>query len=189
MAGTREEYLQSVTIGAIVRHDGPIMLAPYDPAWPSRYAAIAQKVRGALGGRVLLLEHVGSTSIPGLCAKPIIDMVMAVADSGDEASYVPALEGAGFRLTIREPEWHAHRLLKPPDVDGNLHVFSRECGEIGRMLRFRDWLRTHDDDRRAYEERKRALAARRWKHVQDYADEKTQVVEEILARAFSPAGR
>jgi len=188
MAGTTEEYRDAVTLGKRVPHDGPILLEPYDPAWPSRYLALARKVHGALGERVVLLEHVGSTSIPGLCAKPIIDMVLAVADSNDEASYVPDLEAAGFELWIRETDWRAHRLLKAPGIAGNLHVFSTGCEEIGRMLRFRDWIRSHGDDRVAYEEKKRELAARRWKHVQDYADAKGEIVEEILARAFSPAG-
>jgi GrpB-like predicted nucleotidyltransferase (UPF0157 family) len=189
MAGTTEEYRDAVTLGKRVPHDGPIVLEPYDPAWPSQFATLARKVHGALGEKVVLLEHVGSTSIPGLCAKPIIDMVLAVADSNDDAAYVPALEAAGFQLWIREPDWLAHRLLKAPEIAANLHVFSAGCQEIGRMLRFRDWIRAHGDERRAYEERKRELAARRWKHVQDYADAKSGIVEEILARAFSPDAR
>jgi GrpB-like predicted nucleotidyltransferase (UPF0157 family) len=182
------DYLSSVTVGEVVAHDGPIVLAPYDPAWPSGYAALAREVSGALGNKVLLLEHVGSTSVPGLCAKPIIDMVLAVADSSDEAAYVRALEAVGFKLKIREPDWYGHRMLKAPSIDGNLHVFSAGCEEIGRMLRFRDWLRSREEDRRAYEAKKRELAARRWKHIQDYADAKTGIVKEILARAFSPVG-
>ena len=180
-----EDYLYAVTVGERVPHNDTIELAPYDPSWPSSFAMLAQRIRGALGERIHLLEHVGSTSVPGLCAKPVIDMVLAVADSADEPSYVPALEAAGFRLRIREPDWFAHRCFGSPEVKGNLHVFSAGCEEIGRMLRFRDWLRAHDDERRAYEKEKRELAARRWKHVQDYADAKTGIVREILSRAFS----
>jgi len=187
MAGTSEEYLRQVTVGEVVPHEGTITLAPYDPSWPASYARLAERIRGALGGRVLLLEHVGSTSVPGLSAKPVIDMVLAVADSADEPSYAPALEAAGFRLRLREVDWFAHRLLKSPDVEGNLHVFTAGCEEIARMLRFRDWLRAHDEERRGYEDRKRELAAQRWRHVQDYADAKTGIVREILARAFSAA--
>jgi GrpB-like predicted nucleotidyltransferase (UPF0157 family) len=182
-----EEYLYAVTVGERVPHNDTIELAPYDPLWPSRFAMLAERIRGALGDQVLLLEHVGSTSVPGLCAKPVIDMVLAVPDSSDEPSYVPALEAAGFRLRIREPDWFAHRCFGSLPVKGNLHVFSAGCEEIARMLRFRDWLRAHDEDRRAYEERKRELAVRKWKHVQDYADAKTGIVHEILARAFSAA--
>lgn len=186
---TSEEYLCAVTVGERVPHDGTIQLAPHDPSWPASYARLAERIRGALGEGVLLLEHVGSTSVPGLCAKPIIDMVLAVSDSADEPSYVPALEAAGFRLRLREVDEFEHRLLLAPDVAGNLHVFTTGCEEIGRMLRFRDWLRAHDEDRRAYEDKKRELAARRWRHVQHYADAKSEIVREILERAFSPAAR
>src|SRR5262249_43351537 len=117
------------------------------------------------------------------CAKPIIDVVLAVADAADEASYVPALEAQGYVLRIREPDWFEHRLLKGPDVNVNLHVFSEGCSEIERMQRFRDWLRMHADDRKLYAETKRALAQQNWEFVQNYADAKSKVVAEILARA------
>ena len=110
-------------------------------------------------------------------------MVLAVEDSSDEPSYVKPLEKKGYTLRIREPDWHEHRLLKPPDVGGNLHVFSTGCEEIEQMLLFRDWLRNHADDRLLYEETKRELAARTWKYRQNYADAKSEVVQEILARA------
>ena len=129
------------------------------------------------------MEHVGSTSIPGLSAKPIIDMVLAVEDSADETSYVPPLAAAGYVLKIREPDWFEHRLLKSPVIDGHLHVFSRACGEIDRMLAFRDRLWSSDTDRRLYERVKQELAARRWKYVQNYADAKSDVVKDILTRA------
>ena len=131
----------------------------------------------------LRTEHVGSTSVPSLAAKPIVDVLLVVADSADESAYVPPLESAGYRLHIREPHWHEHRLFKGPDTPVNLHVFSSGCPEIERMLLFRDWLRDHADDRELYEQTKRALAQREWKSGQDYADAKTPVVEEILTRA------
>src|SRR5262249_31921749 len=142
-------------------------------------------IRAALGGRVLLLEHVGSTSVPGLAAKPRIDILLVVADSSDEPSYVPPLEATGYRLHIREPNWYEHRVFKGPDTDVNLHVFSPQCVEITRMLGFRDWLRTHDDDRQLYERTKRELARMDWTYTQNYADAKTTVVEEILGRALA----
>jgi GrpB-like predicted nucleotidyltransferase (UPF0157 family) len=160
-----------------------VYLAPYDPAWPSLFDRLQTQIRAALGDGVLLLEHVGSTSVPGLSAKPIIDMVLAVADSSDESSYVNALEEEGYVLRIREPDWFEHRLLKSPEIEGNLHVFSEGCEEIEQMLLFRDWLRSHADDRLLYEETKRELAARTWKYRQNYADAKSKVVQEILARA------
>ena len=98
------------------------------------------------------------------------------------------LEAAGFELHIREVDWHEHRCFKGFDPDANLHVFSPGCVEIERMVGFRDWLRTHDDDRLLYETTKRELAAREWEFVQDYADAKSVVVEEIRIRAGLPEG-
>jgi GrpB-like predicted nucleotidyltransferase (UPF0157 family) len=167
-----------------VPHNSTIHLARYDPEWPLQFAQLAGRIREALSDRVLQLEHVGSTSVPGLSAKPIIDMLLAVADSANEAAYVPLLERAGFVLRIREPDWFEHRLLKSPEVDANLHVFSVGCSEIDRMLAFRDWLRGHEDDRLLYERTKRDLAARTWRHVQHYADAKSDVVRRIMARAL-----
>jgi GrpB-like predicted nucleotidyltransferase (UPF0157 family) len=183
---TSEEYLRRVTVGELKPLDETVFLAPYDPAWPSGYEMLASRVRRALGERVLLLEHVGSTSVPGLAAKPIIDMVLSVASSADEAAYVTCLVEEGYELAIREPEWFQHRLLRASDITGSLHVFSSGCPEIARMIAFRDRLRGHTGDRELYERAKRALASRKWKHRQHYADAKTDVVREILARAALP---
>jgi GrpB-like predicted nucleotidyltransferase (UPF0157 family) len=180
---TSEEQLRAVTVGEVVRLDGKIVLADYDPEWPRRFAGEEAKIRVALGARALAVEHAGSTSVPGLPAKPILDIVLVVADAGDEASYVPNLEAVGFVLRIREPALDQHRMLAGTDPAINLHVFSEGCAEVTRMLGFRDWLRTHADDRDLYAHIKRQLAQRDWAYVQHYADAKTQVVEEILTRA------
>jgi len=127
------------------------------------------------------IEHVGSTSVPGLCAKPIIDILLVVADSADEPSYVPALEAEGYVLRIREPHWHQHRLLKGPETEVNLHVFSVGSEEVERMRKFRDRLRADPKARERYARTKRRLARRTWKYVQNYADAKSEVVEAILA--------
>jgi GrpB-like predicted nucleotidyltransferase (UPF0157 family) len=161
----------------------PIELREYDPAWPELFEREAERIRAALGDRVVRLEHVGSTSIPGLAAKPVIDIALEVPDSSDEPAYVPALEAAGYVLRIREPEWHEHRVFKREEPNVNLHTFSPNCPETDRMLRFRDRLRSDDADRDLYLRRKRELAAREWKYTQQYADSKTAVVEEILTRA------
>lgn len=162
-----------------------IRLCPYDPDWPRLFAREAARIQSALGPRALLLEHAGSTAVPDLPAKPVIDIVLAVADSADEPAYLPALERAAYTLRFREPAWHEHRLLNGPDTPVNLHVFSEGCPEIDRMLVFRDWLRANPGDRDLYARTKRALAQREWASVQDYADAKTAVVEEILARALA----
>lgn len=166
---------------------GKIAIVDYDPVWPELFGREADRIRSVLGSRALRIEHAGSTSVPGLAAKPVIDVVLEVANSADEAAYAPALEAGGYALRIREPEWYEHRLFKGPETDMNLHVFSSGCPEIGRMLMFRDWLRGNASDRDLYARTKRALAMQEWEQVQNYADAKTAVVREILARAL--AGR
>lgn len=178
-----DEEIRAATIGELTPHAATIKLADYDPEWPRLFEREAARIRGALGERALQLEHVGSTSVPGLAAKPLIDIVLVVADTRHEDAYVPLLEASGYVLRIREPDWHEHRLFKGPDTNVNVHTFSAGCTEVERMLAFRDWLRTHNDDRQCYESAKRELAAREWKYVQNYADAKSAVVEEIIARS------
>ncbi len=180
---TTEEQLFAAWVQPPTPLNGQVHLEPYDPEWPLLFAREAARITAALGTLALLVEHVGSTSVPGLAAKPRIDIVLAVPNSADEASYVPALEAAGYSLCIREPDWYEHRVFKGPDTDVNLHTFTQGCLEIKRMLRFRDWLRDHPADRDLYERTKRELASREWKYMQNYADAKTAVVEAILARA------
>ena len=177
----------AATVGQRLPHNGPIKIVEYDPEWAALYDCVRTRIQAALGGKALLIEHVGSTSVPGLPAKPFIDVLLVVAKSADESAYVPDLEAAGYWLRIREQEWHEHRMLKGLDPDLKLHVFSPRCPEIDRMLLFRDWLRKNESDRKLYERTKRELASRIWKYTQNYADAKSTVVEEILARAM--AGR
>jgi GrpB-like predicted nucleotidyltransferase (UPF0157 family) len=178
-----DEHLQQVRLQPLIPHNGTIDLVESDPNWPVLFAREAVRVRGALGPAVVQLEHVGSTSVPGLVAKPIIDILLVVRDSSDERSYVPALTGVGYRLVIREPDWLEHRLLKGPDTDINLHVFTAGSDEVDRMLRFRDRIRADAGDRELYARTKRTLAKQHWRHVQHYAQAKSEVVEEILQRA------
>ncbi|PTL85718.1 GrpB family protein [Vitiosangium sp. GDMCC 1.1324] len=180
---TTEDELREATIGAPTEVNGQILLVDYDPEWPVLFAREAEKIRAALGDRALLIEHAGSTSVPGLMAKPIIDIIVAVADSGDESTYVPALEAVGYQLRIREPEWEQHRLLKGTHPDVNMHVFTIGSREISRMLMMRDWLRSNEAERELYAATKRELASRTWKYVQNYADAKSTVIAEIMARA------
>jgi GrpB-like predicted nucleotidyltransferase (UPF0157 family) len=131
-----------------------IQVVEYDEAWPVRFTEVAGVVRGAIGEALLEIHHVGSTSVPGLPAKPIIDVDLVVADPADEAAYVPDLEAAGFQHVIREPWWHEHRLLKYSDPDTNLHVFGPDCPEVIRHLMFRDWLLDHPEDLETYADAK-----------------------------------
>jgi GrpB-like predicted nucleotidyltransferase (UPF0157 family) len=160
-----------------------ILIADYDPQWPDLYNREAGRIRAVLGERILRLEHAGSTAVPGLAAKPLIDIVLEVADSADEDAWLRDLEAHGYRLRIREPEWNEHRMLKGPATNINLHVYSRGCPEIEKTLKFRDRLRNDPADRALYEQEKRRLAERHWDNVQDYADAKTAIVEDILSRA------
>jgi GrpB-like predicted nucleotidyltransferase (UPF0157 family) len=178
-----DEDLQKALIATVVPHNGPIILVPYDAGWPAHFSREAGRIRAILGTEAVQVEHVGSTSVPGMAAKPIIDILLAVPDSADELAYVPVMEQAGYVLRAREPDWFEHRLFKGPDTDINLHVFTAGATEIGRMLLFRDWLRSNQADRDAYLEVKRELAGRTWRHVQHYADAKTAIVQQILSRA------
>jgi len=180
-----DEELQKFTVGELKLHNAPVTLVEYDPGWPDLFEREAKRIRSVLGSKALQIEHVGSTSVPGLCAKPIIDMILVVEDSANELSYVPALEAAGYKLKIREPDLLEHRMFKGPDTDINLHVFSSGTSEIDRMLRFRDWLRSNEADREKYAEVKRSLAKNTWRHIQHYADAKTPIIHEIMERANS----
>jgi GrpB-like predicted nucleotidyltransferase (UPF0157 family) len=165
------------------RLDGPVTLAEPDDEWPATAAALCDGIRSALGDVAVVLAHVGSTSVPGLAAKPVLDLVLGVPDPTDESAYVPALERTGYELSIREPEWHEHRLLRRADPAVNLHVFAAGAAEISAMLAFRDHLRADRRDRELYLRTKVELAGRTWEHVQDYADAKSDVVAEVMGRA------
>jgi GrpB-like predicted nucleotidyltransferase (UPF0157 family) len=196
-----------VTFEDITRHDdydpdddpwvggrpdvSPIAVADPDPSWPAQFEELAQRIRRALGDRVLELEHVGSTSVPGLPAKPVIDIDLTVADSSDERTYVPALEAEGFTLRIREPRWHEHRCLAAASPRCNLHVWSPDSPEVIRHRMFRDWLREHPEDRVRYAEAKRASADASNSAAEDvmaYNLRKQPVVREILDRMFRAHG-
>lgn len=181
----REAEMVEVTIGSPETLNNTVYLADYDPAWPLTFARLADDIHRALGEAVCLLKHVGSTSVPGLAAKPIIDMVLAVADSSEERTYIPQLETLDYYLKIREPDWFEHRVLKLSEPQVNLHVFSVGCTEIDQMLTFRDWLRRHPEDLKLYETTKRELSQQTWKYIQNYADAKSAVVREIMDRALA----
>jgi len=166
-----------------------VRLVDYDNDWPRQFAKHAKTISLALGDVALLIEHIGSTSVPGLAAKPIIDILVVVQDSTDESVYVPQLEAAGYVLRVREPDWHEHRMFRTPEKDVHVHVYSVGCPEIQRNLVFRDRLRANVADRRRYEQTKRELATQDWADMNDYAAAKTQTIEEILAAALTTPSR
>lgn len=160
-----------------------IVIVEYDPAWPRRFEIEREKIVGALAGRALAVDHIGSTSVPGLAAKPIVDICLTVADSSDEAAYVGDLQAGGYELRVREPDFHEHRMLRTSARDTHVHVFTQGSEEIARHLVFRDWLRQNVADRELYASTKRQLAGQDWPTTQDYADAKTDVVNTILEHA------
>jgi GrpB-like predicted nucleotidyltransferase (UPF0157 family) len=184
-----EEEIRAAWVTEPPRLVGRIQVVDYDPEWPRLFEREADRIRAVLGKRAVQLEHVGSTSVPGLAAKPIIDIMLVVPDSGDEQAYVPDLEAAGYVLVIREAERQQHRVFKGPDTNVNLHVYSPGSPEIERYLIFRDRLRSDPADRERYQRVKRELARRDWRYVQQYADAKSEVVEEIIAGAQGHAAR
>lgn len=180
----REAALVAATVGTAEQLNGPIVLVSYQSGWPIAYGMLEECLRTELGPCALLVEHVGSTAVPGLSAKPIIDIVLTVADSANEASYVPALHRLGYELRFREPDWHEHRMLRLSNPRVYLHVFSDACAEVTRMIRFRNHLRECAEDRLLYERTKMTLASQTWKYMQAYADAKTDVISAILERAI-----
>jgi GrpB-like predicted nucleotidyltransferase (UPF0157 family) len=181
----REAALLAATVGTAQELNGPIVLVPYQACWPIAYRMLEERLRTELGSCALVVEHVGSTAVPGLSAKAIVDIVLTVADSANEPSYLPALHRLGYELRLREPEWHEHRMLRLSEPRVHLHVFSDECAEVTKMIRFRNHLRECTEDRLLYERTKIALALQTWKYTQAYADAKTGVISTILKRAIS----
>lgn len=168
-----------------------VAVVPYDAGWPLAFARVARRIDGALGADALAVEHVGSTAVPGLAAKPVIDVDVTVADPADEAAYVPALEAAGFVLQLREPRWHEHRAFRGADPRSNVHVWGPDCPEVVRHRILRDWLREHPEDVERYAAAKAGAAEATnavGGVVMDYNARKEPVVRAILERAFRAQG-
>lgn len=172
--------IDGVLIGG--REEREIVMAEHDPRWAARYESERGRIVAALGDRVLRIDHIGSTSVPGLAAKPIVDIDLSVADPDDEAAYVPDLERAGYVLRVREP---GHRMLRTPERDVHVHVCPLGSDWEQRHLVFRDRLRANPDDRQLYENVKRSLAGRTWSDMNDYADAKSDVIAQIMSRALA----
>lgn len=180
----REPLNDETLAKLLVRGPQPVWvrLSEHDPTWADRYKTRAAELRGVLGERARLIEHIGSTSVPGLAAKPVVDIVVGIDDPNDEGAYLPELEAAGYELRVREPH---HRALRggDPDEPVNLHCYPPDHAEVRKYLLFRDRLRAHPEERALYESAKRALADREWADMNYYADAKSPVIDAILARA------
>ncbi|MGB8353468.1 MAG: GrpB family protein [Chthoniobacteraceae bacterium] len=178
--------MDEILIGGIEKRK--LVIVDYDPCWPAKFQRHSEILSLALGTKALAIEHVGSTSVPGLAAKPIIDILLLVADPANEAAYLPALVEAGYVLRVREPDWHQHRMFRTPELDVHIHIFAPDCVEVTRQLAFRDRLKANAEDLRLYESMKRKLVEADWPDMNAYAQAKTEVVEQITARALQEAG-
>jgi GrpB-like predicted nucleotidyltransferase (UPF0157 family) len=178
MAEDGDDELHTVLIGG--REPVFVELAGHDPAWAVRFETERTRIRAALGSQALCVEHIGSTAVPGIAAKPIVDILVELDDPDDEGAYVRRMEAAGYVLRVREPR---HRMFRTPERDVHVHVWPAGSDEADEYLLLRDRLRAHEGDRRLYEDAKRALAGRRWRDMNDYAEAKSTVIAEIKARA------
>lgn len=180
-----EDEINAARVSVGAWRPEPVEVVAPDPTWPAQYAVARDRVLAALGERVLSIEHVGSTSVPGLWAKPMIDIDLTVASSADEAAWLPDLEAAGFQLRVREPEWEEHRCLRAQQPATNLHVWSPGAREPRRHLLFRDWLRTHPEDRDRYAEVKSAVAARGFTDAMLYNNEKAWLIYDLYEKILA----
>jgi GrpB-like predicted nucleotidyltransferase (UPF0157 family) len=179
------EQVDAGLVGELPGSWGAVVIEEYDRAWALLFTAVHASLTEALGPLVVGVEHVGSTAVPGLAAKPVVDVDLVIEDTAEESGYLPALERLGYRLVLREPWWHGHRMLLSPAEDVNLHVWPRDAPEPVRHRLFRDWLRSHPEDRERYAATKRRLARDTAHRPRDYSLAKNHVIDEIYARIFA----
>lgn len=164
---------------------GRITLRPFDPAWRDRFEAERKTIQRALGERVIAVEHIGSTAVPGLSAKPIVDILVVLRTAEDLAACAGSLETAAYSLRVRED---GHLMFRTPDRGVHVHIWTSSY-DVDRHVLFRDHLRTNRADRQLYERVKVQLARREWADTNDYAAAKSPVIAEILRRATAPPPR
>jgi GrpB-like predicted nucleotidyltransferase (UPF0157 family) len=154
----------------------------YNSEWPDTFAEHQQRLQRALHAVAVDIEHIGSTSVTGLAAKPIIDIMVAVDDITAEEDYLDAVLAAGYLLRVREP---GHRLVRTPNRDVHIHIYEKGDQAITNYLLFRDRLRLDSDDRALYARTKEALIRQGFEDMNAYSDAKTEVVAAIMARALN----
>ena len=157
-----------------------VVVVPYRQEWPETFDRHRARIAATLGAGAVGIDHIGSTAVPGLAAKPIVDTLVVVADSADEDSYLPAMERAGYVLRVREPDFEEHRMFRTPERDVHVHVLSVGSPEIERYLRLRDALRAAPFLRARYQALKQTLAAQDWQDMNAYAQAKSVMIETII---------
>ena len=160
-------------------------LHDHDARWAQDYLQHRRRILAAVTAVGVDVEHIGSTSVPGLAAKPIVDVVVVVPDITAEEDYLDGLLAAGYELRVREP---GHRLVRTPARDVHVHVYGRGDAAVDEYRLLRDHLRADAGDRALYEGVKRSLLDRRWGDMNAYSDAKDEVIATIKDRARSARG-
>jgi GrpB-like predicted nucleotidyltransferase (UPF0157 family) len=158
---------------------GPIELVEYKSEWALRFNAERERLAPLLGSLALSIAHIGSTAVPGLAAKPVIDVGVLVTNLDALDARVPAIEMGGYALRLSE---FGHRMFRNAMHNVHVHAWSLQA-EFERHLLFRDRLRASPQDRALYERVKRELATRDWPSRNDYAEAKSETIAAILSRA------
>lgn len=177
--------MAAAVVGDFPASRAAVTVVDYDPRWTEQFRSMKDQLKRALGGTALSIEHVGSTSVPELPAKPIIDVDIVVANADDEDKYISALGTLGMRMVIREPWWHGHRMFVDDHGAANIHIWPDGAAEPVRHILFRDWLRTHQDDLERYAQVKRNLSVEFNDEPDRYNLAKNTVIDQIYARIFA----
>ena len=172
--GIDDRYLDTVLVGG--RERRVVEIVDYDPEWPAVFEQHRRRIAAALGPAARRVEHIGSTAVPGLAAKPIVDIMVTVGDPEAEESYRSALEEAGYELRVREA---GHRMFRTPERQVQVHVWRDGSDDEDRHLLFRDHLRSHAEVRDAYAALKRSLAGE-WPDVNYYAEAKGPFIRRVV---------
>ncbi|MGE5227394.1 MAG: GrpB family protein, partial [Planctomycetaceae bacterium] len=166
-------------------------IVDHDHTWAARFEEEAARVREALGDQVVRIDHVGSTSVPGLAAKPTVDIQVSLRSLEPREAYVPALTALGYRCLV-DPIGPDHEYASR-DVDGarsfHLHLTTPGSDWERRHLAFRDWLRAHPEDADAYAALKRDLATALPNDLHTYTERKGELIRAIEERALTPGDR
>ena len=160
-----------------------IEVLPYDEQWSQIYLTQKKLILAELGNTILSIEHIGSTSVPNLSAKLVIDIDLIVEDPNQEDLYVSKLHKLGYDLTVREPSWYGHRMLRLDAPRVNLHIFPPMCPEHWRHLLFKEWLMNHPDDLFLYCKAKEE-AQNQVENSHEYNGKKQPVIHKIYQKIF-----